>query len=283
MSFAWNGHVVVLMVFKDPLHTRWQIDSLRGQGVHVVLHVDAKSLRTFAQGLPMWAALPGVTIVPQPVRVNWAGFSQVRAILSGVNLAMAQLTGFTHLHLMSGECLPLRSFEEMGRLWAAEYPDADLIECRLRPGYEWRINRFNPFGESPHNREHWHNQAFKWARNAQLRWLPPRSNFPAGEVWFGSSWWSLRASSVRKMLAGVDLDDFCNKFRWTRCADEHFFQILHRRAGLGAAGTRRLDRFSPGASSPDYLGLDDLGAARATGHFFARKIKPEVARAFQSH
>jgi hypothetical protein len=153
----------------------------------------------------------------------------------------------------------------------------------LRPGYEWRTSRYNLFGESPHNLRHWHNQFIKWARDAQLRWLPPRPNFAFDEVWFGSSWWLLRGESVRAICAGLDQERLARDFRWSRCADEHFFQILDRRAGLEATSSHRFDDFPPGAASPRYLALEELLVARAQGLHFARKVTPEVAHLGQGH
>jgi hypothetical protein len=115
MPFRWNGHVVVLMVFKNPAHTGWQIDNLSGQGVHVVLQVNVKVAMHFGQHLAGWQGMPGVLLVPDPVTLNWSGASQVRAILTGVNLALEKLPAFTHLHLMSGQCLPFRNFDEIER------------------------------------------------------------------------------------------------------------------------------------------------------------------------
>jgi hypothetical protein len=272
--------VVVLMVFRNPEQVRWQIQWLLEQGVHVVLHVDAKFLASFAPLLAEFSDHPGVSPVSDPVRVNWAGFSQVRAVLAGVKLALDRRPSFSHLHVMSGECLPLQTFDVIEQRWAHDHPEADLIESRLRPGYEWRINRFNILGENPRNREHWHNLAFKSVRDLQIRWLSPRKNFRDSEVLFGSQWWSLRAASLRSMLLNTDLEAFIRMFRWTRCADEHFFQILHHRAGLRAAGNLRYDDFPAGHASPRYLDPSDLLAASDRGYLYARKVSLEVARTY---
>lgn len=278
---AWSGHAVVLMVFQRPEQTQWLVEQVVRLGAFVLLHVDRKSLARFSDLIDYLASCERVAIVQDPISVNWAGFSQVEATLRGIALAQAKCPDYRVLHLMSGECLPLISFHEMDRIMRAEHTNEDLIDSHWKPEYAWRINRYSIFGEHPKNRTHWYNLAFKKLRDAQ-RPFPPRRNFTAEEIFKGSQWWSIRAGSLRQMFAGVDMQDYCKRFRWTRCSDEHFFQILHRRAALQAAvvGNRRYDEFPPGVASPRYLTLDDVDCARARGCFFARKVELDVARRY---
>lgn len=266
------------MVFRDPAQTGWLIDLLREQGVFVIVHVDAKQQALYRPLAMRYATQTGVHVVAEPVAVNWAGFSQVQASLRGIEWALANLPAMEYLHLMSGECLPLRPLADCEPLFERA-GGQDLIECRLRPGYEWRINRYNILGEHPRNREHWHNRAFKLVRELQ-RGLPPRRNVPADGIYFGSQWWSLRTSSLRRMLGSVDLPAFCRRFAWTRCADEHFFQILHHRVGLRAGGHHRHDRFDGSIASPAYLSLAELQEAFNRGCLFARKVRLDVMQQY---
>ena len=191
------------------------------------------------------------------VSVNWAGFSIVEAILRGITSAFEKFGTYDYLHLLSGQCVPLLSLDEMSQhLQTSEYYP-DLIECGLRSGFEWRINRFNILGEYPHNRDPWPNMLFK-----RVLWLqkpfPKRLNFTDDEVMAGSGWWSLRFETIRTMLDSVNLNKFKRKFRWTRCADEHFFQILFSRTGLNSQGSGRYIIFDHGAASPRLLSLQEL-------------------------
>jgi hypothetical protein len=274
------------MVFKQPEHVNWLLQLLTAQGASVVLHVDRKALPAFAAWLPRWRERPRVHLVPDPVVVNWAGFSQVQATLRCLRLALERVPNFTHLHLMSGECLPLRPLADIGaemdRLTRAG--ESDLIESRRRPGVDWRINRFNVLGEHPRNREPLHNAVFLRLRNLQSRLgLPPRRNFRADEILYGSQWWSLHRDTVERMLRWPSLPDFQRRFRFTRCADEHFFQMLHQRLGLRASDPLRYCEFPPGVASPRLLPLPELQRLRAEGCLFARKVQPAVARAFWEH
>ncbi|MDQ8022141.1 MAG: beta-1,6-N-acetylglucosaminyltransferase [Moraxellaceae bacterium] len=272
------AHVVVLMVFQKPDQVVWLIELLLRLGAAVVVHVDAKHVARFA-GLPQrFAHDPRVHVLDCSVRVNWGGFSQVRATLLGVQAALDRFPSFRYLHLMSGECLPLMDFGSIGARIDTLPEDADFIESEHKPGYAWRINRYNILGEHPRNRAHWHNLAFKKLRDLQKP-LPPRRNFGLDEIRIGSQWWSMRADSVRAMWEQAgDMEMFCRRFRWTRCSDEHFFQILHYRAGRVPAGSARRVRFPPGVASPAYLGLDEIRQAKAEGCLFARKVETDVAR-----
>ncbi|MEC5397290.1 beta-1,6-N-acetylglucosaminyltransferase [Uliginosibacterium sp. H1] len=270
-------HVVVLMVFQKPDQVVWLIELLLRLGAAVVVHVDAKHVERFIGLGQRFAGDPRVHVLDRSVRVNWGGFSQVRATLLGIQAALDRFSGFRYLHLMSGECLPLMDFASMGARIEALPPDADFIESEHKSGYAWRINRYNILGEHPRNRAHWHNLAFKKLRDAQKP-FPPRRNFDVSEIRIGSTWWSLRASSVHAMWEQAgDMEDFCHRFRWTRCSDEHFFQILHYRAGRVPAGSARKVRFPPGVASPAYLSLVEVQQALAEGCLFARKVEADVA------
>jgi len=278
--------VVLLMVYKQSDHVDWLVRWLVAQGAFVVLHVDRKAQGAFAPHLPSWQAMSSVHVLQNNVTVNWAGFSQVEATLRGVTWALDHLPDFARLHLMSGECLALAPMAEiatrMNRL--AHAGEADLIECRSRPGAAWRINRYNILGENPHNREHLHNLAFRWFRDLQVRLgLPVRGNFRPEDIVFGGQWWSMHRSSLVGMLDQPDLAFYCRKFRWTRCSDEHFFQIRHRAVGLRAAGSQRFLEVRDGAASPRYLPLKELQQRYDEGYLFARKVTPEVSQAYWMH
>jgi hypothetical protein len=275
--------VIVLMVFKQPIHVDWLLARLMGQGAHVVLHVDRKALPAFTPFFKRWRGEPALHLVPDPVVVNWAGFSQVRATLRCLRLALERVPAFRHLHLMSGECLPLRPLDQIADAMegATRAGESDLIESRRFPSLDWRINRFNILGEHPRNREWLYNAAFLRARNLQVRLgLPARSNFSPEEILYGSQWWSAHRCTVQQMMGWPGLADFIRSFAWTRCADEHFFQMLHHRLGLRAAGSGRYFDIPLGVASPRYLSSDELPRLRDQGHLFARKVAPEVAQGY---
>lgn len=280
---AASRDVVALMVFKQPEHVDWLLRRLTGEGGVVVLHVDRKALPSMGSWVAGWRHRPGVHLVPDSVVVNWGGFSQVRATLACLTLARQRVPGLRRVHLMSGECLPLRPLTEiaavMDRLSRAG--ESDLIESKRRPAVDWRVNRFNILGEHPRNREPAFDAAFVRFRKLQQRLgLPPRRNFAANEILFGGQWWSMHGSSVQRLLGWPGLSDFVQHFRWTRCADEHFFQMLHHRLGLRAVGSQRFCDFPAGQSSPRYLPPGELHRLRERGVLFARKVTPEVARQY---
>jgi hypothetical protein len=271
------------MVFKQPEQVDWQLRWLLAQGAAVVLHIDRKALPAFGPLLARWRVEPLLHPVPDPVVVNWAGFSQVEATLRCLRTALDREPGFRHLHLMSGECVPLRPMAEIAqavdRLSAAGV--SDLIESRAWPAMNLRINRFNILGESPRNREPAFNAAFVRLRKLQFRLgLPERKNFRPEEILFGGQWWTAHRATVERMLQGPAMDDFVRRFRWTRCADEHFFQMLRHRLGLRAVGSHRFCEVPPGLASLRYMALPDLHRLRDEGYLFARKVAPQVARSY---
>lgn len=274
-------HVFLILAHGQPKQVNILISCLLSQGGQVVLHIDRKKIGDFTESITLWKTDPNFHLVEDPVTVNWAGFSIVEATLRGITSALEKFGNFDYLHLLSGQCIPLLSLSEMSQYLQAGDYHPDLIECRLRPGYEWRINRFNILGEYPHNRDPWPNMLFK-----RFLWLqkpfPKRRNFTDDEVMEGSAWWSLRLETIRTMLSSIDLHKFKRKFRWTRCADEHFFQMLFSRCGLKSQGSGRYIIFDHGAASPKLLSLQELIDARQAKFLFARKVSQEIASEFLS-
>lgn len=274
-------HVFLILAHGQPAQVNLLIACLLAQGGQVVLHIDKKNIGAFTDSIARWQADRNFHLVGNPVTVNWAGFSIVEATLRGISCALEQCGNFDYLHLLSGQCTPLLSLDEMSQHLAAGNASPDLIECRRRPGYEWRINRFNILGEYPHNRDPWPNMLFK-----RFLWLqkpfPKRRNFTDDEVMEGSAWWSLRFETINTMLNTVELSKYKRKFRWTRCADEHFFQMLFSRTGRKAQGSGRYIVFDQGAASPKLLSHQDLIDARRASFLFARKVSQEVAAEFLS-
>ena len=272
-----HSHIVLLQAHHLPERVSWLIDHVSTQGVFVVVHVDAKATADFETCAAHFADARNVHFLDDPVKVNWSGFSQVRATLKGIEWIRTHLPDFDYLHLLSGECLPLLPFVEIDKRLRTTLKGKDLIECRLRPGYEWRINRYNILGENPRNRQYYFVKAFKWVRDLQGP-IAPRKNFPVDGIFFGSQWWSFRKASLERMLAR-DMNEFAKRFRWTRCADEHFFQILFAQAGLEAAGSHRYADFQ-NAANPKYLLRNELFSAAEGGAFFARKVDLDTSKAF---
>lgn len=274
------SHVVLIQAHHMPDRVAWLIDYLRNQGIFVVVHIDAKVIPLFKTCAVNFSRTSNVHFINDPLKVNWAGFSQVRATLKGIDWAIQNIREFEYLHLLSGECLPLLPFTQIDKMLQTTLKDNDLIDCDLRPGYEWRINRYNIFGENPRNREDYYNKAFKWVRDLQKP-FSPRKNFPVDKIFFGSSWWSLRKTTLEQMLL-CDLNEFSKRFNWTRCADEHFFQILFAQTGFKTVGSHRYADFQNSAS-PKYLSLNELITSAKRGNLFARKVSLDTSKAFVEH
>lgn len=230
-----------------------------------LLHVDAKSrlgLRRDRSGVMdtvrRFAAGRANVHIMRSRFTNWGGWSLSAVLLAAIREALRRDAGWTHFVNLSGQCLPLRTPQEI-RSHLAASGDQQFIELRpfaSLPADDWHL-RFHPMLETPL-------RAFK---------LPGRRPEPQGFAfgWKGSQWviltrafceWAEQAP-IRKPI-----------FRYLRrmlLSDELLMQTLvvnsPWRDKIAAHYGRAI--FWPG---PKVLTEADLPDLRAGSALFARKF-----------
>ena len=269
-------HTVLMMVHKDLERARSFIHWLVQHGVSVVVHVDQNQSALHASLTEYFDQQPLVCVIDNPVRVNWSGVSQVKAEIALIKKAGQKFPDADYYHLISGECQPLFCPDD----WERFLDGRSYLESESLPEYEWRIRRFMPFGESPKNRTLPYRLVSRVLREAQ-RVMPMRNNFGDEAKLKGGNWFSLCRTDVMAIQAYLD-NAFVKRFRMTRCADEHFLQILF--AQLDIHFNHHNLRYSvwlEGRASPEYLTMPELSKAQESGQYlFARKADSTVSREY---
>lgn len=269
-------HVILMMVHKDTDRTQTFIDWFVKHNVPVVLHVDRNQRALFDALTKYFAQQSLVFVIQDPVNVNWSGLSQVKAEIALIKQAMTTFPDADYYHLISGECLPLFYPDE----WDGFLDGKSYLECQNLPEYEWRIRRFMPFGESPKNRTLLYRLISRVLRDMQ-RVIPMRSNFGDEAKLKGGNWFSLCRSDVKKILPRLN-SNLLERLKLTRCADEHFLQILFAQAAIDFHHHNlRYSVWHDGKASPEYLSEEQLLKAQEDGHYlFARKVNNKVFKEF---
>ena len=267
--------------------------ALQHDGATLYAHIDGKQderpFRAAAGALP-------VRFLPDPIAVNWGGFSQVSAMLK--LLEAAARDGHDYYIFLSGRDYPLRSNAAL-LAQLAQDPQRNYINFYpLVRGTDFshliEIYAFRDF--YARIRAPWLRQTLITLVRAANRVLP-RRRFPAGVTPYrGSTSWCLNGAAVDYLLDFVRQErnrGLVRFFKSVTGADEIFFQTIVLNSPLAphCAGYQQFAqaRSAPPASNenkvslhyidwdvarenPAVLELHDLPRLSASAKFFARKF-----------
>mgnify|MGYP000070345404 CR=1 FL=1 len=244
------------------------IEVIEEYGWNSYVHLDAKSdLGNFI------SSTGNAVLLSERFSVHWGGWTVVHATLGLMREAL-EVEENTHFYLLSGQCYPIKSAEDMhARVASAKY-GGNFITIRKMPTRDkpltrlsrWSINAGNfPVNLPP-------------LLNKVIRLLAPRRNvgklLRGIEPCAGSQWWLLSRDSVDRIIDFVDANPwFLESFKYSHCADEIFFQTLFYHLGLQAdEGCPTASKWSAGAPSPSLI--DEMLYLEITSdwHFMARKF-----------
>lgn len=274
----------ILLCHRNPASVVAQARQLVAAGDRVAIHYDGRAPRAeFDRIRSELRDDPAVAFAPR-VKCGWGEWSLVAATLEGVKTALAAFPEATHLYLLSGDCMAIKTAE-----WAHAFldaRDADHIECVdfhaggwIKTGLrEERLIYRHLFNERAQKR------LFYAALDLQKR-LGLRRRIPDGlTVMIGSQWWCLRRRTAEAILDFLGRrPDVVRFFRTTWIPDETFFQTLVAHLVPEEEIVRR---------TPTFLMFTDYGMPVTfyDDHYdlllgqealFARKISPE-ARALRA-
>lgn len=220
----------ILLCHKDPEGIVAQAERLTAAGDFVAIHFDARAPREAYERIR--GALAGnasVTFAARRVRCGWGEWSLVAATLHAVRAALESFPRATHLYMLSGDCMPIKSAEYVHDVLDRE--DADHIESFdffrsdwIKTGIREERLIYRHFVN-----ERTQKRLFYGLLNLQKRLGLSRRVPPDLQIQIGSQWWCLRRRTVEFVL------EFCARrpdvmrfFRTTWIPDETFFQTLVR-------------------------------------------------------
>ncbi len=268
----------LLLAHKEPERVAAQARLLSARGGHVVIHFDGNAPEAawlrLAEGV---AGLPRVHLVRRRRRCGWGEWSLVEATLAMMRRALKDAPEATHLMLVSGDCMPVRSLCELhAHLDAAP---RDYIETQdfFRSGWiktglkAERVLYRHPFNERAQP------GLFAASLELQRRFRLERRLPRDLPLRIGSQWWCLRRQTAEAVL------EFCRArpevprfFRLSWIPDETFFQTVVARL---VPETERSQRILTELIFSDY-GMpvcfhdDQAAAVLASDRFFLRKLAP---------
>jgi Core-2/I-Branching enzyme len=255
--------------------------------IHIDRDVDIRPFKT----LVAQKRVGPVHWVPR-VRCRWGTMDQVTASLSLLHEALTMDKDAEMFILLSGQDYPLKPvesmrafFEQKRRLsfinWAklpwSIWPDAGGFERLTHYHFMVRGERLEyPSCDIP-----------KKASLRLLYWLcclflRAQRNLPADLTFYGGlNWWNLTREAVDFIFAYLEGNpDFFKIFRYTKSADEIFFQtILLNRSDTGLVNDDLRCVFWDGRRNeyPAILRNGEFNEVRNSGKLFARKVHPDLS------
>lgn len=240
----------------------------------IAVHYDSNSSSSeFSKIKKRYEGRNNVLFVQNRARCGWGQFGLVEGTVRALQLLKASELSFTHAHLMSCSCWPIRSMAEF-RQFLDRHNGVDFIESYDE---NWMTGGLR--GERYTLRH-----PFSFVRNRWLfeksvafqRRLGLRRRIPPGlKPRYGSQWWCLRRETVERVLDWVAENPSSYRFfRHVWIPDETFFQTV-----IGTFNNVKLsDGYIPtlykfnAHGKPIVFYEDHLPWLTKQPKFFARKI-----------
>ena len=296
----------LILAHKDPAHVGRVVRRLQHPDASVFVHIDKKSaiepFRESLEGLD-------VTVLENRIKVYWAGFSSLQAIMNMIDEALRDPRQFSHFCLLSGSDYPIKSNRQIFEFLTREPKNFVNVGTNLSASsHRNAISGFH-FKDIP-----WLNPKVPvetiadrvlsflcnraiWAVQLDKR----KRRLPAGfDFYRGSAWWCLTRQTAEHVRA------FCREHptiynfnRFAHAPDEILIQsiLMNSRAGRLEIDEEQLDALPASFSAPDnvyglhyidwrnqgshpkILTQEDFANLRDTPALFARKFDPNTSAA----
>ncbi|HEY2786255.1 MAG TPA: beta-1,6-N-acetylglucosaminyltransferase [Fimbriiglobus sp.] len=264
-----------VLVHRNPEQFGRLIDALcyRAKNVEIFVHVDRKSLQEPFCNAVAVASRPLVHFVDRRIKVNWGGYSVVRATLALLREITMKQSRFDYVILLSGQGYPIKSYEFIDN-FITRNAGREHIQYSRIPDPEWDINdryeRYHYF-DICGNKLGWH------LSRIVGRLLPVKRRIPYGIIpHAGSQWWGLTIKCVEYILEYVARYSLYDRFfRYTFVPDEMYFHSIIANSPFSEFVTGESlthVEWDSEKSRPKIIRLEDLNRLLDSKKLFARKF-----------
>ena len=271
----------LLLCHKKPDDVIEQIEYLVESGGRVVYHMDKNASSASHKVLSNHFKGNDRVLTVNSVSAGWGDWSLVNATLRMINRALESFNDVTHFYYLSGDCVPIRSHEDLKAHLRGK--TADMIETADFVNGNWI--KTGPHMERIKFYHHFNERKRKWLFYKSYdiqRMLGISRKVPDGlQLSIGSQWWCLRRKTLERIMMFLAVRRDVVKF-FKRCwiPDEMFFQTLV--ATLVPKNERK-------SEPPTFLRFSDYGLPTvfyddhydfliSQDKFFARKVSENSKR-----
>jgi len=219
----------ILLAYKEPSLLRPLIESLLSSGADIYVHYDKNAPYDLEHACREWKLdeKKGNIFFAERIHVAWGEWSIVQATLNCLELANSHIEKYTYFTLISGSCMPIKPVEMLEDFLLKS--GQDHIETVNTMQHRWVIDGIqNERWEQYHFfNARYHPNLFKLAFKLQKRLKIKREIPHALTPYIGSQWWSLRSSTISKILSFIsNHKEVLSFYQHTWIPDESFFQTL---------------------------------------------------------
>jgi hypothetical protein len=177
------------------------------------------------------------------------------------------------IHLMSGEDLPIVPIEEI-EAFLLTNRENEYVEFEDIGHHRWRVLRYTFFIKS--TSKGLGIRIIRRALRELQKILPYRQGLKDRVLYRGSQWFNITKEAMEYILDLIEKDPkLLRSFKFTSCADEHFFQIVLLNSHFSKKCVNDNLYFmiwENNARSPKYIDIDDYDKIANTQKLFARKF-----------
>jgi hypothetical protein len=213
----------IIIAHKEFSQVASLIKSIKEDWNEIYLHIDYKSAFDINE---FENCLDGILIhyILPRINVCWGHISQVEAIFNGLTRVVESDINFDRVVLLSGQDLPVVSNEQIYDFfvhnWDVEFLEFAQFPIRWWPfgGYD-RVLVYNfPDIVGP--------RINRLIRLFQMLFFIRRKDMKNFNYYGSSTWFNITGAAANYIVSFVQENDLVNRFKYTYCVDEVFFQTI---------------------------------------------------------
>ncbi len=288
-------HAFLILTYSQPEQVLQQVLRMMSAERQFYIHINRKTV--FSEDNAAYMALlshPQVMLIKDRIPVRWGSFLAVEAHLALIEAAVKD-GNTNYLHLISGECLPIKTPAEFNAYLEAN-KGGQFINHWPMPTWRkggWGPNRLDKFHFyeffDPRSRRpkdvvaRYLNQALRVSQRV-LKKIGIYRRYPASlpPVYVGSTWWTLTVECCAWCLRYIaENPAFVWRFRFTQYPEEMFFHTMLMsspfKEQLVADNLRFIEFANPEVPHATSVTMKHLPALAAPQMLIARKFTNESA------
>ena len=284
------NQVFLILAHKNPQQLLLLLNQLESSKSFFFIHTDKKSkIEDFKSAS---VAIQNVNFISERYHIKWGSFNMVKATLALMKEAEKSDITYSHVHLLSGEDVRIKSIENL-QTYFSDHSDFSFLNHFALPCAYWpdggmqRITEYY-FDNSPRKIKSVKRILLKIAaqflNKVAVHVFPFLKKRPDKNIIYhgGSQWWSLNKESVGFILQYIEYyPDFVKFFKYSFIPDEIFFHTILLNSDLKSKiicdNKRYIDWLHPEKGFPAYIIVEDYKTLLQTDAFFARKVDFETS------
>ncbi|WP_207369136.1 beta-1,6-N-acetylglucosaminyltransferase [Heyndrickxia coagulans] len=254
------------------------INVLLDSDTDIFIHIDKKNDNLYYSLMNVNKKQSNIYFIKDRESVNWSGLSQVKATLKLMQAANSTNKQYDYISLISGQDYPIKSKKYIKKFLEANI-GTEFIECNDIGKYFWRLKCYNFFRENPNNRKPFIKILDNIIRLPQ-KLIFRRKNLQNTKLYYGSQWFTITYKCMQYILNYLKNNpEYLDNFKYTACADEHFFQIIIMNSNFKykvANNNLRYIKWVSKSNSPEILTCNELNEIVNSDKLIARKFDFET-------